>query len=382
MSRRAALALALVVGVLAAGGALLVAGGGTATADEVRFQQTTSPGPKPFTKRADVKPGTFGGTGKDTVCDREKLIRALSENPQRLRAWAEVVGIAPDVATVSAYIRELRPVTLTQDTQVTNHSYSGGEARPFQAILEKGTAVLVDKDGTPVARCRCGNPLKVPLKLAANVKCYECPASYRLPAPCKYYDYDDTDYESYSDSEFRRTYKASYYSGTCYRPVLQPPPVNKKQKQKQKRKDPKKTGRDVEDLSAAERVKLCETPGKLSPKQCAAAAAELREQCSEDENISGCEKVCDLTLNAPGDLCPPIPGPGEPGATGERGADDAPALDGGEDDGGAGAPDGGADTGTGEPPDAEPGTDGDEECVDDPADPTDDCEEPEPDSGF
>ena len=68
---------------------------------------------------------------------------------------------------------------------MTNHSFSGGEAKGYQAILEKGTAVLVDEDGKAVARCRCGNPLTEPLQLEAETKCYECAANYTPPPPCE-----------------------------------------------------------------------------------------------------------------------------------------------------------------------------------------------------
>ena len=80
-----------------------------------------------------------------------------------MRAWAEVLGIPPNIRAVARYIRKLKPVTLTRDTQVTNHSFEGGRAVAFQAILQAGTAVLVDKYGEPVVRCRCGNPLTTPI---------------------------------------------------------------------------------------------------------------------------------------------------------------------------------------------------------------------------
>jgi hypothetical protein len=261
-SRKSVFVIAGVVAVVAAVGALLIAGVGSATADEVRFQNVSEPGPDPFTAPTDVaktatggtdtastpspsstetpstgsetestpptestdstgsgessgssessaggsssgddsepKEGTFGGTGSNTVCDREKLITELSQDPDRLSAWAEVAGVEATEEAVGEYIRELRPSTLTEDTQVTNHSFTGGEARPYQAILQKGTAVLVDEDGKPVARCRCGNPLTEPLELEAETKCYECPRNYTPPPPCE---------------------------GRCYEPEPNPPPV-------------------------------------------------------------------------------------------------------------------------------------------------------------
>lgn len=74
-----------------------------------------------------------------------------------------MLGLAPDLPTVGRYIQGLKPVTLIQDTRVTNHTYESGAAVPFQAILQAGTAVLVNDKGVPVARCRCGNPLLEPI---------------------------------------------------------------------------------------------------------------------------------------------------------------------------------------------------------------------------
>ena len=52
MSRKAVIAVSAVVAIVAAGVALLIAGGGSATADEVRFQTVSEPGPDPFTAPA------------------------------------------------------------------------------------------------------------------------------------------------------------------------------------------------------------------------------------------------------------------------------------------------------------------------------------------
>ena len=68
-------------------------------------------------------------------------------------------GSSRTSSAVKKYIAKLHPVTLTRDTQVTNHAYTNGQAVPFQAILQAGTAVLVDEYGVPVVRCYCGNPL-------------------------------------------------------------------------------------------------------------------------------------------------------------------------------------------------------------------------------
>ncbi len=192
--------------------ALAFAGCGADGSDEakgqtIQFQKPTDPGKKPFTKPADVRgtktvavgSGPFGGTGTDYVCDRELLIRSLRAQPEKLREWARVQGISPDYATVARYIRKLTPVTLTRDTQVTNHNFVDGRAVGYQSILQAGTTVLVDEQGVPRARCRCGNPLLEAI-FYASATCYGCPKHYTPPPPCR-------------------------PSSECYKPYPDPPPV-------------------------------------------------------------------------------------------------------------------------------------------------------------
>lgn len=64
-----------------------------------------------------------------------------------------------------AYLRSLTPVQLRMDTRVTNHGYRDGAATSYQAVLQSGTAVLVDDRGVPRVRCACGNPLTPPVAL-------------------------------------------------------------------------------------------------------------------------------------------------------------------------------------------------------------------------
>ena len=40
-----------------------------------------------------------------------------------------------------------------------NHGFVNGSANPIPAVLQAGTAVLVDKYGVPRVKCYCGNPL-------------------------------------------------------------------------------------------------------------------------------------------------------------------------------------------------------------------------------
>jgi hypothetical protein len=212
----------------------------------VSFQKPEDPGPDPFTPPADVEgndevdipaSGTggeqpFGGSGSNRVCDRDKLIRFLRRNPERMREWARVLGVTPTFRAVKRYIAKLHPVTLTRDTQVTNHAFRNGRAVPFQAILQAGTAVLVDNYGAPVVSCFCGNPLG-PAVFVPTAKCHGCPPHYTPPKQCRYghkTDYDDTYYrrDYYSngnyDEVFIRRHRSTAYS-KCYEPYPDPPTV-------------------------------------------------------------------------------------------------------------------------------------------------------------
>ncbi|MFE0041490.1 DUF6777 domain-containing protein [Streptomyces sp. NPDC059015] len=102
-------------------------------------------------------PGLYGGTQNVASCDVEKQIAYLVENDNKGSAFAGALRIPK--AEVPAYLRSLTPVRLTWDTRVTNHGYRDGKATEYQAVLQAGTAVLVDDRGVPRVRCACGNPL-------------------------------------------------------------------------------------------------------------------------------------------------------------------------------------------------------------------------------
>jgi hypothetical protein len=249
---RAALAGAVLVVLVVA--VVVAVGGGSddatpaseANLQTVSFQEPEDPGPDPFTRPADVEGDDevdlpaggsggqqpFGGSGSNRVCDRDKLIRFLRRNPAQMREWARVLGVRPTFRAVKKYISKLHPVTLTRDTQVTNHAFRNGRAVPFQAILQAGTAVLVDKYGTPVVRCYCGNPLG-PAVFVPTAKCSGCPPDYKPPKQCKFgrkSNYDETyyrrDYYSNGDYDevFIRRQRSSRYSD-CYEAYPDPPTV-------------------------------------------------------------------------------------------------------------------------------------------------------------
>lgn len=102
-------------------------------------------------------PGLYGGSGDAKVCDPQQLVAFLAQEPGKAAAWAGVFAIAPD--GIADFVAKLTPVLLTSDTLVTNHGYRDGAATPFVSVLQAGTAVLVDAQGTPRVKCNCGNPL-------------------------------------------------------------------------------------------------------------------------------------------------------------------------------------------------------------------------------
>jgi hypothetical protein len=104
--------------------------------------------------------GLYGGSQNNAVCDPAKLVQFLQANPDKARAWAEVERVPVD--QIPAFVATLTPVILRTDTAVINHGFRDGVANPFNAVLQAGTAVLVDRNGVPRVRCKCGNPLLPP----------------------------------------------------------------------------------------------------------------------------------------------------------------------------------------------------------------------------
>ncbi|MCC5952540.1 MAG: DUF2510 domain-containing protein [Acidimicrobiia bacterium] len=174
--------VAMVALALAAGGLTLV-GTSESVAAEVILEPVDDAGPDPFftsvalvsveiepgavddlaggTRAVEslsgATPGLYGGTGDDTACDQSSLAEFLEGDPAKATAFAAVLGVEPE--SVANYVAALTPVLLREDTRVTNHGFVAGVATPHQAVLQAGTAVLIDEFGVPRVRCACGNPL-------------------------------------------------------------------------------------------------------------------------------------------------------------------------------------------------------------------------------
>lgn len=106
-------------------------------------------------------PGLYGGNQNVPSCDVERQIGYLTEDQTKARAFASAAGIEP--GDLPEYLRGLTPLQLRADTRVTGHGYRSGAATAYQAVLQAGTAVLVDDRGMPRVRCACGNPLGPPV---------------------------------------------------------------------------------------------------------------------------------------------------------------------------------------------------------------------------
>ncbi|WP_369362835.1 DUF6777 domain-containing protein [Streptomyces sp. CG4] len=105
-------------------------------------------------------PGLYGGTARVAACDVERRIGHLTADRARADAFARVAGVSGGGLT--RYLQGLTPVVLHADTRVTTHGYRGRHAVAYQAVLQAGTAVLIDDRGVPRVRCGCGNPLGAP----------------------------------------------------------------------------------------------------------------------------------------------------------------------------------------------------------------------------
>ena len=115
------------------------------------------------------KPGLYGGTMNSAVCDPGQMVSFLASNPDKAQAWVNALTADPAVrlrdgrplttATIPDYVAGLSSFVLLADTRVTNHGYKNGRPNKLQAVLQKGSAVMVDNFGVPRVKCYCGNPL-------------------------------------------------------------------------------------------------------------------------------------------------------------------------------------------------------------------------------
>ncbi|MET8555469.1 DUF6777 domain-containing protein [Streptomyces sp. NPDC004959] len=102
-------------------------------------------------------PGLYAGLPARTGCDARAQSRLLTADRPRATAFARAAGTP--AAGLDRWLDDLTPVVLRADTVVTAHGYAKGDVTTYRAVLQSGTAVLVDARGVPRVRCACGNPL-------------------------------------------------------------------------------------------------------------------------------------------------------------------------------------------------------------------------------
>lgn len=106
--------------------------------------------------------GLYGGSRSDQICDAVSVADFLEGDADAGPAFAGVLGITADASR--DYLVGLTPVVLVSDTWVTGHGRDGARATAYQAVLQAGTAVLVDDRGVPRVRCADGGPLTAPTR--------------------------------------------------------------------------------------------------------------------------------------------------------------------------------------------------------------------------
>lgn len=106
------------------------------------------------------QPGLYGATGQMSPCDAVTLANDLDADPATGRIWGLALGITPQ--QIPHYLNTLTAVVLLSDTWVTTHTPADGVPDPKQAVLQAGSAVLIDPLGVPRVRCASGSPLAPP----------------------------------------------------------------------------------------------------------------------------------------------------------------------------------------------------------------------------
>jgi hypothetical protein len=117
--------------------------------------------------RMGTTPGVYGAARSGEVCDVGALATMLDGDEVSRTAFATSLGI--DESELVGFLDGLTPVILLADTVVTDHVLQGGRILARSAILQRGTAVLVDTTGAPRVRCMSGSPLRTSPPIPAGV---------------------------------------------------------------------------------------------------------------------------------------------------------------------------------------------------------------------
>jgi len=106
----------------------------------------------------------YGAARGVSVCDPEALLTYLDRDPALAAAWAEAQGI--QTAQVEGFVRDLTPMLLMRDARLTTHTLVDGRPVARQALLQRGTLVLVAPTSEPRVRCASGSPLNLPVPIS------------------------------------------------------------------------------------------------------------------------------------------------------------------------------------------------------------------------
>ena len=108
----------------------------------------------------------YTGARDEAPCDVEALTELLTgddADEALADAWFAALDLHVEDGGRDGYLDDLTALRLRLDTRVTAHGRTGGDgdggARAYQAVLQAGTAVLVDDRGIPRARCAGATPL-------------------------------------------------------------------------------------------------------------------------------------------------------------------------------------------------------------------------------
>lgn len=110
--------------------------------------------------------GVYGGSRDSQVCDKEQLVVFLrdADNAKLAEQWASILTL--DASQIANYIAGLTGARLRWDSRVTDSGFKNAQSTTWQAVLQAGTAVLVDNTGVPRVKCNSGAPLLGPVALA------------------------------------------------------------------------------------------------------------------------------------------------------------------------------------------------------------------------
>jgi len=118
-------------------------------------------------------------TPAEQWCDRDGLSEALAADTDKAQLWVDALSIDPTVDTgddaltpgdLAATIASFGRVVLTRDTRVTLHGLTAEGVEAVQAVLQKGSWVLVDRAGLPRVTCNGANPLTAAAELEGSAR--------------------------------------------------------------------------------------------------------------------------------------------------------------------------------------------------------------------